>query len=131
MFKFRTFALAGVTTMALALTAAGHSAHANNANGGQGADRGQSSGTDSSGGRVWSHKGAADGVILCATRECMDSRAAATLTHVPNNPNRRPRRHRPAKSETCDTVRYVYPNGTVVVQSMCPRAVMGTISTHR
>lgn len=131
MLKLRTLAMVGLTTMALALTAAGDGAHANNANGGQGAGRGQSSGTESSGGRVWSHKGAADGVILCATRSCMKTSPAAAATHVPNNPNGHPYRRPVVENETCSTTRYVYPNGTVIVQSSCPRAVMGVISTHR
>lgn len=131
MFELRTLAMVGLTTMALALTAVGDSAHANNANGGQGAGRGQSSDTDSSGGRVWSHKGAADGVILCATRKCMDSKAASVVTHVPNDRNRHPHRRPVVENETCSTTRYVYPNGTVIVQSSCPRAVMGVTSTHR
>ncbi|QGZ36313.1 hypothetical protein [Stappia indica] len=132
MTMFRNITLATATVLALTMAGATGTALANNngSNNTGGTTAGQSQGGSSSG-RVWSHKGPAEGVILCATRECMNSRSAATLTHVPNNPNGRPRRHRPAKSETCDTVRYVYPNGTVVVQSNCPRAVMGTISTHR
>ncbi|WP_067339702.1 hypothetical protein [Stappia indica] len=133
MTKLRKFALA--TTAALTLTMAGAAGTAqannnnNNNNGGTGA--GQSQGGSSSG-RVWSYKGAADGVILCATRTCMDSRtAAARRTHSPNYPGTVPGKPRLAGGEACDTVRYVYPNGTVVVQSMCPRPVMGTISTHR
>lgn len=127
MLKLRTLAMVGLTTMALALAAVGDGAHAKN-NNGQGS---QSSGTESSGGRVWSHNGAADGVILCATRSCMKTSPAAAVTHVPNNPNGRPYRRPVVENETCSTTRYVYPNGTVIVQSSCPRAVMGVISTHR
>ncbi|WP_186394975.1 hypothetical protein [Stappia sp. TSB10GB4] len=127
MLKLRTLAMAGLATLAIALMATGDMAHAKN-NNGQG---GKSSGSDPSGGRVWSHKEPADGVILCATRSCMKSSPAAAVTHVPNNPNGRPYRRPIVENETCSTTRYVYPNGTVIVQSSCPRAVMGVISTHR
>lgn len=130
MTTLRKFALATTAALTLTMAGAAGSALANNNNNNGGAGAGQSQGGSSSG-RVWSHKGAAEGVILCATRECMDTRTAAALTHASNNPNKRPRKPLPAAGENCDTVRYIYPNGTVIVQSMCPRAVTGTISTHR
>lgn len=134
MTKLRKFALATTAALTLSLAGTAGMAQSNSTagNGGPaaGTGAGQSQGGSSSG-RVWSYKGAADGVILCATTKCMSAQTAAAPPNSPNYPGGPPAKPRLAGGETCDTVRYVYPNGTVVVQSMCPRPVMGTISTHR
>jgi hypothetical protein len=52
--------------------------------------------------------------------------SAPPLTHVPGRgQNRRPVALREVPAESCSTIRYVYPNGTVIVQKDCPRAVIG------
>lgn len=85
-------------------------------------------GDGSSGGgrRGWGPKSSVGGPILCATPSCMA--AAAVVTHVPGKP-RRPTRPQPTRlkpAEGCSKIRYVYPNGTVIIQSDCPRPVLGT-----
>lgn len=136
MFELKTLTLAGVTALSMALASTGALAQASTNGNGGGAT---SSTTDSSpptgggGSKVWSHRGPASGVILCATRECMGSEtAAAVLTHSPNYPRRRRQQIvQTPPAENCSKTRYVYPNGTVVIQSTCPRAVLGYTTTYR
>ncbi len=138
MFELKTLTMAGVTALSLAIASTGALAQASNNGNGGGAT---SSATDTSpptgggGSKVWSHRGPASGVILCASRDCMGSdTAAAVVTHSPNYPRRRHGRERIVQvppAENCSKIRYVYPNGTVVIQSTCPRAVLGYTATHR
>lgn len=126
MSMFRKLALAGIATLSMA--ALGADAMAQQAGGnGRG---GQAGTTDSSGTRVWSHKGAADGVILCATRQCMDdAEAGLPFAAAPGGPNQR--RPLPVDADNCGQERYVYPTGVVIIKQDCPRAILGTIATHR
>lgn len=132
MTAFRKLTLATVLALTMAGTAGTAFANSTAGNGGPaaGAGAGQSQGGSSSG-RVWSYKGAADGVILCATPKCMKAQQAAAPTHASNYPGGLPRKPLPSTAASCDTVRYVYPNGTIIVQPTCPRVVKGAISTHR
>lgn len=138
MFELKTLTLAGVTALSLALASTGALAQASTNGNGGGAT---TSATDTSpptgggGSKVWGHRGPANGVILCASRDCMGSEtAAAVVTHSPNYPRRRYGRAPVVQlppADNCSKVRYVYPNGTVVIQSTCPRAVRGYTATYR
>lgn len=130
---FRKGAVAGIAAFALALAIGGGGALAqssNNSNGG--GDPGPSAGsapTGGGGGRVWSFRGAAHGPILCASADCMGGGSGAApfaaATSSPNYPGygRVEVPVRPA--ENCSETRYVYPNGTVIVQKDCPRVILG------
>jgi hypothetical protein len=123
-----------MSVVAVSMTIAGGQAMAQSSNGNGGGST-ASAGTDqdasadgSSGGgrRGWGPKSSVAGPILCATPSCMA--AAAVVTHVPGKP-RRPVRPQPVRvkpAEGCSKIRYVYPNGTVIIQSDCPRPVLGT-----
>ncbi|GGE92489.1 hypothetical protein H1W37_11270 [Stappia taiwanensis] len=119
-----SMAIAGSQAMAQSSTSGG------NGGGGTasaGTDQGASVDGSSGGGRRgWGPKSSVAGPILCATPSCMA--AAAAVTHVPGKPRRpvRPRPVRLKKEEGCSKIRYVYPNGTVIIQSDCPRPVLGT-----
>ena len=136
--NFQKLILAGVTALSMALASTGAPAQSSGKGGG---NNGGTSSTDSSpptgggGSKVWSHRGSANGVILCATRECMGSETAAmVVTHSPNYPRRRYGRERIVQTppaENCSKTRYVYPNGTVIIQSTCPRAVLGHTTSYR
>ncbi|WP_029060170.1 hypothetical protein [Stappia stellulata] len=128
MTDLRKMTLMSVVTLTMAFGASQAMAQSSAGQGGGGGGASQSASVDGSSGggrRGWGPKSSVGGPILCATPSCMATAAAAT--HVPGKP-RRPARTPILKKqeEGCSKIRYVYPNGTVIIQSDCPRPVIGT-----
>jgi hypothetical protein len=132
MITLKTLAITGLTALSICSFSASGMAQSAGAGGGGSSAASSSDGQGGGGSRTWSFRGSANGPIICASAACMArATSPAAAAGTPPSNYQRPDRVRNLPAESCNTVRYVYPNGTVIVQKECPRAVTGVISTHR